>query len=156
MTAEHNHPPRCCCSTRDVIDGLDGKWHQTGEDDAHPVAQCEAPYCGRICPACPEHGELETPDARECARKAHAKMEDLRQKVANLPTDRTPDMSEQADPDEPALTVECPQCHQPAGRPHTDYCTLAPGKVWDGVLPTTPAPTRLADTGTMFVEVPDR
>lgn len=113
MTAEHNHPPRCCCSTRDVIDGLDGKWHQTGEDDAHPVAQCEAPYCGRICPACPEHGEL-------------------------------------------APTVECPQCHQPAGRPHTDYCTLAPGKVWDGVLPTTPAPTRLADTGTMFVEVPDR
>ena len=31
--------------------------------------------------------------------------------------------------------VECPQCHQPAGRPHTDFCTLEPGKVWDGVLP---------------------
>lgn len=31
--------------------------------------------------------------------------------------------------------VDCPQCHQPAGRPHTEYCTLAPGKVWDGVLP---------------------
>lgn len=34
--------------------------------------------------------------------------------------------------------VECPQCHQPAGRPHTEYCTLAPGKVWDGVLPEPP------------------
>lgn len=32
---------------------------------------------------------------------------------------------------------ECPQCHQPIGREHTDYCTLAPGKVWDGVLPDT-------------------
>lgn len=32
-------------------------------------------------------------------------------------------------------TIECPQCHQPIGREHTDYCTLAPGKVWDGVLP---------------------
>lgn len=31
--------------------------------------------------------------------------------------------------------VECPQCHQPAGRPHTEYCTLAPDKIWDGVLP---------------------
>lgn len=38
-------------------------------------------------------------------------------------------------------TVECPQCHQPIGREHTDYCTLAPGKVWDGVLP--PVPTTL-------------
>lgn len=23
-----------------------------------------------------------------------------------------------------AQGVECPQCHQPAGRPHTDYCPL--------------------------------
>lgn len=23
-----------------------------------------------------------------------------------------------------APTVECPQCHQPAGRPHTEYCPL--------------------------------
>lgn len=42
--------------------------------------------------------------------------------------------------------VECPQCHQPIGREHTEYCTLAPGKVWDGVLPEPvsyegPAPT---------------
>lgn len=36
----------------------------------------------------------------------------------------------------PLPGVECPQCHQPAGRPHTEYCTLEPGKVWDGVLPT--------------------
>lgn len=34
--------------------------------------------------------------------------------------------------------VECPQCHAPIGRPHTDYCTLAPGRVWDGVLPVAP------------------
>lgn len=32
--------------------------------------------------------------------------------------------------------VDCPQCHQPIGREHTEYCTLAPGKVWDGVLPS--------------------
>lgn len=31
--------------------------------------------------------------------------------------------------------VECPQCHTPIGRPHTEYCTLAPDQVWDGVLP---------------------
>lgn len=68
MSAEHNHPPRCCCAFS----------NQPGPDDT--------------CPACPEHGEL-------------------------------------------APGVECPQCHQPAGRPHTDYCTLAPGAVWDGVLP---------------------
>lgn len=30
--------------------------------------------------------------------------------------------------------VECPQCHQPTGRPHTDFCTLTPGQVWDGAL----------------------
>ncbi|MGH2671105.1 MAG: hypothetical protein ACRDH5_18685 [bacterium] len=29
--------------------------------------------------------------------------------------------------------VECPQCHQPAGRPHTDYCTLSPDAVWPGL-----------------------
>lgn len=28
------------------------------------------------------------------------------------------------------LGVECPQCHQPAGRPHTEYCTLSPDAVW--------------------------
>lgn len=31
-------------------------------------------------------------------------------------------------------TVECPQCHQPAGRPHTDYCTLSPNAVWTDQL----------------------
>lgn len=31
--------------------------------------------------------------------------------------------------------IGCPQCHQEIGRPHTEYCTLAPGEVWDGVLP---------------------
>lgn len=25
----------------------------------------------------------------------------------------------------PLPTVECPECHQEAGRPHTDYCSLA-------------------------------
>lgn len=34
--------------------------------------------------------------------------------------------------------VECPQCHTPIGRPHTEYCTLAPDQVWDGVLPDDP------------------
>lgn len=34
-----------------------------------------------------------------------------------------------------AQGIECPQCHQPIGRPHTEFCTLAPGKIWDGVLP---------------------
>jgi hypothetical protein len=31
--------------------------------------------------------------------------------------------------------IDCPQCHTPIGRPHTEYCTLGPDKVWDGVLP---------------------
>ena len=31
--------------------------------------------------------------------------------------------------------ITCPQCHAQIGQPHTDYCTLAPGRVWDGVLP---------------------
>lgn len=35
----------------------------------------------------------------------------------------------------PRPGVECPQCHTPIGRPHTEYCTLGPDKVWDGVLP---------------------
>lgn len=29
-----------------------------------------------------------------------------------------------------APAKECPQCHQPNGRPHTDFCTHAPGRVW--------------------------
>ena len=29
-------------------------------------------------------------------------------------------------------SIECPQCHQPIGRPHTDFCTLAPDRVWPG------------------------
>lgn len=33
-----------------------------------------------------------------------------------------------------APTVECPQCHQAAGRPHTDYCTLSPDAVWSDQL----------------------
>ena len=40
MTAEHNHPPRCCCAFS----------NQPGPDD--------------ICPACTEHGELAP--ATEC------------------------------------------------------------------------------------------
>lgn len=38
----------------------------------------------------------------------------------------------------PRPGVECPQCHTPVGRPHTEYCTLAPDQVWDGVLPSAP------------------
>lgn len=34
----------------------------------------------------------------------------------------------------PRPGVDCPQCHTPIGRPHTEYCTLGPDKVWDGVL----------------------
>ena len=33
-------------------------------------------------------------------------------------------------------SIECPQCHQPIGRPHTDFCTLAPDRVW----PVSPEP----------------
>lgn len=29
-----------------------------------------------------------------------------------------------------AQGVECPQCHQPIGRPHTEFCTLDPDRVW--------------------------
>ena len=29
-----------------------------------------------------------------------------------------------------AAAIECPQCHQPIGRPHTEFCTLAPDRVW--------------------------
>jgi hypothetical protein len=32
-----------------------------------------------------------------------------------------------------AQGVECPQCHQAAGRPHTEYCTLDPERVWAGL-----------------------
>ena len=46
--------------------------------------------------------------------------------------------------------ITCPQCHQPAGRPHTDYCTLAPGRVWDGWMP--PA-TNLVDTGSQIAAI---
>lgn len=73
MTAEHNHPPACCCQNNqdhpEQIDGL------------------------VTCPACPHHGEF-----------------------ARI----TP--------------ILCPQCKAEIGQPHTDYCTLAPGRVWDGVL----------------------
>ena len=31
--------------------------------------------------------------------------------------------------------IECPQCHQPIGRPHTEFCTLAPDRVWPGPRP---------------------
>lgn len=37
-----------------------------------------------------------------------------------------------------APTIDCPQCHTPIGRPHTEYCTLGPDQVWDGVLPDVP------------------
>lgn len=70
MTAEHNHPPRCCCE-KDFVTG----------------------QLTSVCSACREHGEF---------------------------ADR---------PD-----IECPQCHQPAGRPHTEYCTLSPDAVWTDQL----------------------
>ena len=76
MTAQHNHPPACCCPVLEV-----------SENGRHPVP-------GQACPGCPEHGTF-------------AQAEGIR----------------------------CPQCTTPIGRPHTDYCTLAPGRVWDGVLP---------------------
>jgi len=45
MSAEHNHPPRCCCRTSRSTSGefviLDG------------------------CDACPEHGDLATPYAEQ-------------------------------------------------------------------------------------------
>lgn len=40
-----------------------------------------------------------------------------------------------------APPIECPQCHQPIGRPHTEFCTLAPGRVWDGVIKAADHPT---------------
>jgi hypothetical protein len=50
----------------------------------------------------------------------------------------------QCEPDkcglEPSVAgLVCPQCRQLPGRPHTDFCTLAPGRVWNGVLPDPPA-----------------
>lgn len=70
MTAEHNHPPRCCCE-KDFVTG----------------------QLTSVCTACREHGEFaDKPD------------------------------------------IECPQCHQPAGRPHTEYCTLSPDAVWTDQL----------------------
>lgn len=85
MTAEHNHPPRCCC---DIPPG-----------DMDP-ADADPTY---LCPACPDHGQL-------------------------------------------AQGVECPQCHQTAGRPHTDYCTLAPERVWAvTVLVSTELLTQMED-----------
>ena len=69
MTAEHNHPPRCCCISASEQPALVN------------------PGQSLPCPACPEHGEL-------------------------------------------APAIECPQCHQPIGRPHTEFCTLAPDRVW--------------------------
>jgi hypothetical protein len=64
MSAEHNHPPRCCCEIPNLIDGLvmaghGGKWHQTDEDEAHPFEQCTS-ECG-LCPSCLEHGIFATP-----------------------------------------------------------------------------------------------
>lgn len=71
MTAEHNHPPRCCCP------------------DPGPRTDYLPPT---FCSGCPEHGTF----ARD--------------------------------------GIVCPQCKTAIGQPHTDYCTFAPGRVWDGVL----------------------
>ena len=43
MSAEHNHPPRCCCE--EIDNGTDG--FEPGEL--------------LTCPGCPEHGDLATP-----------------------------------------------------------------------------------------------
>jgi hypothetical protein len=40
MSAEHNHPPRCCCPMAPDVDAF---------EPVHP------------CPACHEHGDLATP-----------------------------------------------------------------------------------------------
>lgn len=42
MSAEHNHPPRCCCPPCDC----DGRCDQ---------------FTKTPCPSCPEHGDLATP-----------------------------------------------------------------------------------------------
>ena len=84
MTAEHNHPPRCCC-------------------ESNPGGAMI-----NTCPACIDHGEL-------------------------------------------TRGIECPQCTRPAGSPHSDTCTLAPGRVWDGWL--NDANATLVDTGNQIVAV---
>lgn len=47
--------------------------------------------------------------------------------------------------------IECPQCHRPARSQHSDTCTLAPGRVWDGWL--NDANATLVDTGNQIVAV---
>ena len=51
-----------------------------------------------------------------------------------------------------APAIECPQCHQPIGRPHTDFCTLAPDRVWpDGMSTSSPivAPPEARDSNSI-------
>lgn len=56
MSAEHNHPPGCCCPT-DTCPVC------AGTDYAAPAVLCadvwhdEPPSILDTCPACPEHGE---------------------------------------------------------------------------------------------------
>ena len=52
-----------------------------------------------------------------------------------------------------APIVVCPQCHQEAGRPHTDFCTLAPGRVWDGTMPAATI-TEAGGSGYALVPIP--
>lgn len=49
MTAEHSHPPHCCCPASDGCDCA-GALIETNAHEVHCSTQ-------QPCPACPEHGE---------------------------------------------------------------------------------------------------
>jgi hypothetical protein len=133
MTAAHNHPPRCCCPTPDEI------MHRTRDQAGRPT----------ICPACPEHGELAGDRAPAWAERWHQDGPDS----AHERTQCEPDMCGL----EPSVAgLVCPKCRQPIGRPHTEFCTLAPGRVWNGVLPASleldyePDASRIVAGGTRY------
>lgn len=88
----HNHPPRCCCET-----------HLTDWGEVVIVTKCTS---------CVEHGELAELSTGVCGFRHLIAPE----QVCTIPP-------------HPVGTVhswdrppECVSCHQPEGRPHTEYC----------------------------------
>jgi len=61
MSAEHNHPPRCCCPV------LRGEAMPTGRErpgehwNARLIREEAEGRAATACPGCFEHGELATP-----------------------------------------------------------------------------------------------
>lgn len=68
----------------------------------HPPRCCCGPdNLPGHCPACPEHGALTATDECTCG---------------------TPGLTYAGPERDCPIHGECPSCHQPTGRPHTDYC----------------------------------